>query len=64
MREPEYFVQTADRVLHAYWSRDILLINLRENRGEEVTILKRISGIPLRYAVVTEAELREPPRLA
>lgn len=59
LKEPKWFVQTDDKTLHGYWTRDILLCDLTLNRGESVLILERVPGIAVRYVPTTEAAIRE-----
>jgi len=56
---PRWFIQTQDGVLHAYWDRSILLIDISRNKGEPVTILQLRRGIRDLYAPITEAEMRQ-----
>lgn len=59
LEAPAYFVQTADWVLHAYYTRQILLCDLAANRGEPVRILKlKRTGGGVDYVPVTEQEIR------
>lgn len=60
MTEPHYLVQTEDRKLHAYWTLEILLIDICLRRDEPVTLYQRVSGrfTPLSYQLTTEADLR------
>lgn len=58
-KDPNYLVQTADGVIHAYWSADILLCDLAINRGEQVRIYEKRSGIKLSYSPIDETQLRE-----
>lgn len=60
MTEPNYLVQTEDKTVHAYWTLEILLIDIALRRDEPVTLFKRVSGrfTPLSYHPTTEADLR------
>lgn len=60
MTEPAYLVQTEDKTLHAYWTLEILLIDISLRRNESVTLYQRVSGrfTQLSYQPTTEAELR------
>jgi hypothetical protein len=61
---PNYFIQTQDGVLSAYWDRTILLIDLSLHRGERVTVLQRAKGFVTRYVPVSEADLRKSSKVA
>lgn len=59
MSEPIYLVQTSDRKLHAYFTREVLLIDLLQNRDEPVTLYKIQRGIgKVLYVPCSEAEIR------
>jgi len=56
---PTYFVQTSDKMLHAYYSPDVLMIDLTLNRGVQITILRLDHSFgKVRYLPCTEQELR------
>lgn len=63
MEIPNYFIQTADKALHAYWRLDILLVDLASNKriGEvPMTILKLVRyGGTVGYSPITEEELHK-----
>lgn len=60
MNEPNYLAQTADGKLHAYWTLEILLIDIGLRRNESVTLYERVPGrfTQLSYRPTTETELR------
>ncbi len=61
MSEPEYLLQTADGVIHGYFTLAVLLIDIACNKGAEpVTLYKRFPSFGrVRYEPCTEAALRE-----
>ena len=64
-KEPIYLVQSADQVLHGYWSPIMLLCDLARNRGEDVKLFKASSPLgKVKYAPCTEAAIQEDKRIA
>jgi hypothetical protein len=59
MKEPTYFVQTSDGVLHAYWNVHLLLCDLHLNKGEAVKLYALKPGIKMQYAPTTMEALTE-----
>lgn len=60
MKEPNYLVQTADGILHAYWDAYALRISLFENKGEQVKLYKRVNQMgAIRYLPCTEQDVRK-----
>lgn len=54
-----WFIQTADKQLWGYQRLAVLLIDLRINKGEPVTILERNEdGYKVHYIPITEQSLR------
>ena len=60
LNTPGWFVQTADRRLHAYYTLHVLLCDLALNPNEQVTILELSpSGGVVTYVPVTPESLRQ-----
>jgi hypothetical protein len=57
MKEPNYLVQTSDGVLHGYFDKVLLRIDLRVNGAEGVKLFALQPGWVVRYAPVTAASV-------
>lgn len=59
MNEPEFLVKAEDGNIYAYWRRDILLCDIATNRGEQITIYRKVKhGFSTKYEPVSVSDLR------
>lgn len=59
LNTPRWLVQTQDKKLYGYFTREILMCDLALNKSETVYILELQSEVPVCYAPITEASLRQ-----
>lgn len=58
MKEPKYLVQTKDKMLYAYYSKNILLCDLTLNQDKNVTIYRlKPAFAKIVYEPVTKEDL-------
>jgi hypothetical protein len=53
MKDPNYFVQTPDKKLYAYWTFEVLKADLLMSEEKNVVIYKMATKMPLSYKPVT-----------
>lgn len=59
LKPAAFLVQTSDGVLHTYWNRDILMMDLKIRRDEAVRVYSYEDGLLPKYLPVSLEKLRE-----